>query len=235
MDIKQIQQAMKEMNSLNIHGKDYTMVAQRIEAFRKHVGAAFSIHSEILQNDSKTVLIKASIVDQDGRVVATGLAEEFRDASKLNKTSAIENCETSAWGRALACLGLHGGKMASVEEIAIAKNKEQILEAREEVQEQEHDAAVRAERNGSTDPNNQLEDIPFPPPSEDTETADRWQQFTETMKQKIKECTATWQISNLAQENASDIAILKQNRPNLQAELLAFSKVRWEQLNDGAR
>ena len=123
MNIKEIQSAISEMHSLNLRGNEYTQVQQRVEAFRKHVGTAYSIHSEIITNDGKTVLSKASITDKDGRVVAEGLAEELRGSSNVNKTSPIENCETSAWGRALANLGLHGGKMASVEEIQIAKKQ----------------------------------------------------------------------------------------------------------------
>jgi len=214
MDIKQIQEAMKEMKALNVKGNDYTMVAQRIEAFRKHVGAAYSINSEILQNDTKTILIKASILDKDGRVVATGLAEELRGTSTVNKTSAMENCETSAWGRALACLGLHGGKMASIEEITIAENKDKQIDA-----EAEHDAAVRAEANA------------LPPPNDTTNSADQWQELTTELKKQIQHCSATWQIKDLAQKRGNDIAALNKNRPDLGADLKAYSEVRWEQLN----
>ncbi len=214
MDIKQIQEAMKEMKALNVKGNDYTMVAQRIEAFRKHVGAAYSINSEILQNDSKTILIKASILDKDGRVVATGLAEELRGTGTVNKTSAMENCETSAWGRALACLGLHGGKMASIEEITIAENKDKQIDA-----EAEHDAAVRAEANA------------LPLLNDNTNSADKWQELCAELKQKIQHCSATWQIKDLAQKRSNDIAALNENRPDLGADLKAYSEVRWEQIN----
>ena len=46
----------------------------------------------------------------------------------VNKTSAIENCETSAIGRALASLGLHGGSYASANEIAAVQRKEKAME-----------------------------------------------------------------------------------------------------------
>ena len=49
--------------------------------------------------------------------MATGYAEEIRNSTQINKGAAIENCETSAVGRALAALGLHGGEYASVQEI----------------------------------------------------------------------------------------------------------------------
>ena len=55
-------------------------------------------------------------------IVATGHAEEYRDSSKINKTSALENAETSAIGRALASFGLGGTEFASADEVARAIN-----------------------------------------------------------------------------------------------------------------
>jgi hypothetical protein len=98
-------------------GKQYTMVAQRIEAFRKAVGADAGIETDLIVDDGNRVLIKCSIKRSDGFTVATGYAEEVRNSTQINKGAAIENCETSAVGRALAALGLHGGEYASVQEI----------------------------------------------------------------------------------------------------------------------
>ena len=209
MDIKQIQAAIKEMHSLNLRGNDYTQVQQRLEAFRKHAGTAYTLESEILLNDGKTILIKASIADKEGRVIATGLAEELRNSSNVNKTSAIENCETSAWGRALANLGLHGGKMASVEEITIAKNKDKQIDA-----EAEHDAAVREEQNTA----------PTTP-----------QQLKETIENKIKLASATWQLKEMTKKHGKDFNTIKQHDAKMSAELNAYYKTRWEQLNTGER
>ena len=61
--------------------------------------------------------MKASIKTKDGFIVATGHAEEVRTASMINKTSALENCETSAIGRALASFGLAGTEFASANEV----------------------------------------------------------------------------------------------------------------------
>ena len=210
MDIKQIQAAIKEMHSLNLRGNDYTQVQQRLEAFRKHAGTAYTLESEILLNDGKTILIKASIADKEGRVIATGLAEELRNSSNVNKTSAIENCETSAWGRALANLGLHGGKMASVEEITIAKNKDKQIDA-----EAEHDAAVREEQN-----------------SEPSSTP---QQLKEVIENKIKLAAATWQLKKITQEHGKDFNTIKQHDAKMGAELNAYFKTRFEQVNTGER
>jgi hypothetical protein len=50
--------------------------------------------------------MKASIFDKNDRLIATGTAYEKESSSFINKTSFIENCETSAWGRALGNLGI---------------------------------------------------------------------------------------------------------------------------------
>ena len=118
MDIKQIQAAIASMPNVPTKGgKQYTMVAQRIEAFRKAVGADAGIETDLVVDDGNRVLIKCSIKRSDGFTVATGYAEEIRNSTQINKGAAIENCETSAVGRALAALGLHGGEYASVQEI----------------------------------------------------------------------------------------------------------------------
>lgn len=115
---------MKE--TVNIHGKQYETVASRLHRFREHTkGKGFGIVTEVLGADESVVLVKASIVDGDGRVVATGHGEEFRAASKINKTSAVENAETSAVGRALAMLGYAGTELASADEMHKAKRTTQ--------------------------------------------------------------------------------------------------------------
>ena len=68
-------------------------------------------------------VIKAIIKNAEGRVVATGFAQEDRDnkLSLVNKTSFVENCETSAWGRALGNLGIGiDASIASAEEVVNA-------------------------------------------------------------------------------------------------------------------
>jgi len=101
----------------NIRGKQYTTVATRVEIFRKHLGSDASLETEMLAAPDPYVRVRAIIRDTEGRVLATGMAEENRDLGNINKTSALENCETSAVGRALAALGLHGGEYASAGEV----------------------------------------------------------------------------------------------------------------------
>lgn len=107
----------KDTGVVKIHGKEYLTVARRINDFReKHPD--YGVHTEILSIDESTVVCRATITDTNGRQVSSGIAEEHRRASKINQTSATENCETSAVGRALAFLGMAGTEIASADEVA---------------------------------------------------------------------------------------------------------------------
>jgi hypothetical protein len=104
---------------VNIRGKQYETVALRVHKFREHF-PALSLVTDVLHRDDICVVMKATISDEGGRVLATGHAEEYRKASEINRTSALENAETSAIGRALAALGLGGTEFASADEVARA-------------------------------------------------------------------------------------------------------------------
>ena len=128
--MSELQKAMSEVNDLNrTHGvtqrggKKYTEVFVRVEAFRKAFGTDHGINTEILTDDGKRVVVKASITNSTGMVVGSGMAEEIRGQGNVNKTSALENAETSAIGRALASIGLHGGTYASLNEIDAVPRK----------------------------------------------------------------------------------------------------------------
>jgi len=104
---------------VNIHGRAYKTVALRVGEFRADcpITDGWSITTTILKDADDIVIIKASMGHPDGRVVATGLAEEKRGASQINRTSALENCETSAIGRMLAAAGYGGSEYASANEV----------------------------------------------------------------------------------------------------------------------
>lgn len=108
-------------------GKSYTEVSTRIEAFRITFGGDYGIETELVYNDQKTVVVRAIIKDKDGFIVGSGLAEEIRGSSYITKTSALEVCETSAIGRALASLGLHGGIYASANEMVGVERKQETI------------------------------------------------------------------------------------------------------------
>tara|TARA_X000001382_G_scaffold127289_1_gene114958 strand:+ start:1431 stop:2129 length:699 start_codon:yes stop_codon:yes gene_type:complete len=128
-ELKQILESL-DLNTVNLKGKEYSMVASRLEIFRKHFGFRYGIVEEILVDDGKRVLMQTRIYDRDKPEIPIGVghAEEIRGSSLVNKTSAVENCSTSSLGRALAAAAaLHGGEMASVNEIEKAQNNEKNI------------------------------------------------------------------------------------------------------------
>ena len=105
-----------------IHGREYKTVALRMQEFRLHHSfeAGWQVTTEIIQAQEDRVVVRCDISDPRGIVVATGHAEEKRSEGKINVTSALENCETSAVGRALSACGFAGSEYASAEEVAEA-------------------------------------------------------------------------------------------------------------------
>lgn len=107
--------------------KNYLLVAERIRMFRDKypIESGWALTTEITFNDERSVFVTCKIIDPQGRVIATGHAEEIRGSSIINETNPVENAETSAIGRALAAAGFVGdGDIASAEEIALALIKE---------------------------------------------------------------------------------------------------------------
>ena len=99
-----------------IRGKEYQTVALRVQKFRE-AHPTWALTSEVLFRDADCVVMKSIIADETGRVLATGHAEEYRKSNQINGTSALENAETSAHGRALAALGIGGTEFASANEV----------------------------------------------------------------------------------------------------------------------
>jgi len=109
-------------------GKKYTQVVHRMEAFRTVFGFECGIDTQVMVDDGQRVVVKATVTDHNGHVIGAGTAEEIRGQGHVNKTSALENCETSAIGRALASIGLSGGEYASANEMEAVPRKQQNLE-----------------------------------------------------------------------------------------------------------
>ena len=119
-----------KFKTTNIRGKQYVEVNERIKFFRQEDQYKnWTIATEFTVLDGEVAVCKATIADTDGRVVATGHAHEERSGSSINKTSFVENCETSAIGRSLAMLGIGiDTSIASANEVeeAIAKQQEMV-------------------------------------------------------------------------------------------------------------
>lgn len=116
--------AKKETGITNIRGKEYQTVALRVQKFRE-AHPAHALTSAVIYRDDECVVMQATIADETGRVLANGHAEEYRKSSQVNKTSALENAETSAIGRALAAFGFGGTEFASANEVQNAIHQQE--------------------------------------------------------------------------------------------------------------
>ena len=103
------------------------MVHERINYFRSQDAYKdYKLVTDIIELTDDRVVMSASIINEEGSVVAMGHAYEVKGSTFITKTSYIEVCETSAWGRALACLGIGiDESMASADEVANAINQRQ--------------------------------------------------------------------------------------------------------------
>lgn len=147
-DLKKVNQ---EIKTTPIKGKDYAEVNQRIEAFRKLFPMG-SIVTDIVSLVDGVVVIKATVSDEEGKVLATGTAYEKEGNSNINRTSFIENCETSAVGRALGLLGIGiNVSVASYEEVSNAiLNQESEVKEEKTAPKQEEKAAPKSEKKLTT-------------------------------------------------------------------------------------
>ncbi len=116
----------KRLKKTNIKGKDYVEVNQRILAFWELYPNG-QIVTELVHDDGERCTFKAYIYD-DHKLLATGHASEVKSASYINKTSYIENCETSAIGRALGILGIGiSDALCSAEEVSNAIEQQERM------------------------------------------------------------------------------------------------------------
>jgi len=136
---------MSKLKTINIKGKEYVEVNERIRAFRELYPNG-SILTDMLTNENGVCVFKVQVIN-DGQILATGHAYEKEGSTFINKTSYIENCETSAIGRALGILGIGiDTSIASAEEVTnavnnqkddvkdlpVAKAKEKLVKAHED-------------------------------------------------------------------------------------------------------
>ena len=114
-----------KFKTTNIRGKQYVEVNERIKFFRQEEEYKnWTLSTEFTALDSDMCVCKAIVADPSQRIISSGHAHEERSSSHINKTSYVENCETSAIGRALAMMGIGiDTSIASANEVneAIAK------------------------------------------------------------------------------------------------------------------
>ena len=124
----QIMKANEGLTGIDVKGKNYVMVPERVKAFRKLYPEGF-IKTDILSMENGVCVMKTKVGYYDNGheiILGSGLAYEKESNGYINKTSYIENCETSSVGRALGflALGIDGGGICSAEELMNAVNNQ---------------------------------------------------------------------------------------------------------------
>ena len=120
---KDMQKVNAEIKTIDVKGKQYAEVPQRVTAFRKLYPQG-TITTEVISIENGVCVMKASVAG-DGVILGEGTAYEKEGSSFINKTSFIENCETSAVGRALGFAGFGSdGSIASAEEVMNAQKQQ---------------------------------------------------------------------------------------------------------------
>lgn len=134
MTFEELQKANESLLTTDIKGKDYVQVNERIKAFRMLYPEG-CIRTTMLSNENGVCIFRAEVyaedVDEGIRpiLLASGHAYEKESSSFINKTSFIENCETSAVGRALGFLGIGiDTSIASAEEVGNAIEQQNKIE-----------------------------------------------------------------------------------------------------------
>ena len=132
-------------DDVKIHGKSYQLVSTRLAYARRVLGSLLDLKTTIIHHDDKKVIVQVDAYISDIHV-STGISEEYRGFSKINQTSALENAETSAVGRALAFLGFANDSVASAEEVstAIEQQDRQLQTALQELEKVSHPGNYQA-------------------------------------------------------------------------------------------
>ena len=121
-----------KLKTIDIKGTPYVTVNSRLKYFRENY-EDYQLVSEVLSNEGGKCLIKASIINNTGVVIATGHGFEDEAKGFINKTSHVENCETSAWGRALGNFGIGiDAEVRSYEEMSNAIEQQKTPKVKKE-------------------------------------------------------------------------------------------------------
>lgn len=126
---EEIEKVNSEITTVDIKGKPYAEVNKRIIAFRKLMPNGL-ILPNIISDDDGRVLMSCEIYDENNRLLAKAHSYENENVGFINKTSYIENCETSVIGRALGLCGFGiDNSVASAEEVDVAIQKQDLMKA----------------------------------------------------------------------------------------------------------
>lgn len=124
-------------DKVRIHNKYYATVNTRNHIFRKYFGTDASYISRVEFRDpifhNDKMIFAGSVVATTElwikkNMIAVGIAEEIRNSSPVNRTSATENAMTSSLGICLARAGLDGGEFASADEMQIAAHNGKAID-----------------------------------------------------------------------------------------------------------
>jgi hypothetical protein len=184
-----------------------------MEAFRKVFGLSMGVDTEILVDDGQRVVVKAVIINENGVTVGSGTAEEIRGQGNVNKTSAVENAETSAVGRALSSIGLAGGEYASANEMEAVGRKEDELKKKAETtytKLTQDSETNQAGQNSGSPPTGQK--APSDPPSGDTKKEPGYEEDSKyyvSLKDQIERFKTTSQVEKLFNEEYDNLKALK--------------------------
>lgn len=120
------------MKTINIKGKPYIPVNERLKHFRQsNKYENWAISEEILPSSESEVIVRVSLIDENGVCKSIAHSHEYRDNSMINKTSFLENAFTSALGRALGYLGIGiDTSIASYNEVNQAVKKQEVFQRR---------------------------------------------------------------------------------------------------------
>ena len=142
---------MDKLKTIKIKGKEYVEVNERLKYFRSNY-PNYSLVSTVTHIDSEMVVIQSSILNPEGVVLASGHAHEEKSASFINKTSYVENCETSSWGRCLANFGIGiDSSVASANEVDIAIKKQNVKPSKKKMTIEVYQAMMQSIKDGNKD------------------------------------------------------------------------------------
>lgn len=190
----------KDKKTGQVISKDYAEVNQRIKAFRMLYPAG-AIMTECISDDGDRCVFRATVLTEEGRVLGTGTAFELKSSSYINATSYIENCETSAVGRALAFCGIGiDTSIASYEEVANAMKNQEKGDSMQPLPVEKEEKPKKAAAKKAEEPKQEAPKKPeqcgYPTREEMLEDAKKFYQAEDKAKD-LSDLYKHWQVESL--------------------------------------